>query len=161
MFLQEIGSNSYADGDEVLDGVCEVCHTQTLYHRNDPGGDHGHYAGSRCTVCHTHDLGFSPASPAGVADPRSALPRIVLSPSPSRGPMTIRIEGFPDPGGVRASILDVSGRELVRLPPGPGGPVVLRWDGRTAGGEDVVPGVYFLRVEAGAATATRRFVVIR
>ncbi|MCL7489248.1 MAG: hypothetical protein M8357_13865 [Desulfobulbaceae bacterium] len=49
---------SFADGDEdnngSFDGICEVCHTQTKYHRNKPKGDHGHYIGRTCTNCHLH-----------------------------------------------------------------------------------------------------------
>jgi len=40
------------------DGVCEVCHTDTDYHRNSPELDHAHEADVRCTDCHLHELGF-------------------------------------------------------------------------------------------------------
>ena len=40
------------------DGVCEVCHTDTDYHRNNPELDHAHEAAVRCTDCHLHSLGF-------------------------------------------------------------------------------------------------------
>jgi len=33
VFLNQEGPNSYADGDAVYDGVCDVCHTGTKYHR--------------------------------------------------------------------------------------------------------------------------------
>jgi hypothetical protein len=33
-FFRDTGSNSFADGDSTYDGICEVCHTQTTYHRN-------------------------------------------------------------------------------------------------------------------------------
>ena len=46
--------HSFADGDTVYDGVCEVCHTATTKHRNAAGGDHAHNAGKKCTNCHTH-----------------------------------------------------------------------------------------------------------
>ena len=35
VFTAYTGTNSYADGDSTYDGICEVCHTQTLQHRND------------------------------------------------------------------------------------------------------------------------------
>ncbi len=54
------GPNSFADGDDVYDGLCEVCHTTTKYHRNNPSGDHTHYAGMNCTVCHPHSNKFMP-----------------------------------------------------------------------------------------------------
>ena len=43
------------------DGICEVCHTQTAYHRNDGSGNPGHYNGRNCTDCHYHINGFMPA----------------------------------------------------------------------------------------------------
>ena len=50
--------NSFADGDENGDGmytgVCEVCHTKTKFHRNNPSGSHDHYTGQTCTNCHVH-----------------------------------------------------------------------------------------------------------
>ena len=52
------GVLNYADGDIVYDGVCEVCHTQTTYHRNNDLGDHGHNVGVKCTNCHSHLNGF-------------------------------------------------------------------------------------------------------
>ena len=52
------GTNSYADGDGTYDGVCEVCHTETLFHRNNSTGDHIHNTGSECTICHKHIEGF-------------------------------------------------------------------------------------------------------
>ncbi len=48
------GTNSYADGDANYNGVCEVCHTTTKYHRNNAGGDHSHNAGLNCIKCHLH-----------------------------------------------------------------------------------------------------------
>lgn len=53
------GTNSFADGDAVYDGVCEVCHTQTSHHQNNGLAiQQSHYDGARCTSCHTHDNGF-------------------------------------------------------------------------------------------------------
>ena len=52
-FFDKGGQNSYADGDTTYDGVCEVCHTQTTYYRND-GTGLAHYAGESCTNCHSH-----------------------------------------------------------------------------------------------------------
>ncbi|RMH05237.1 MAG: hypothetical protein D6702_00870 [Planctomycetota bacterium] len=54
------GPNSFADGDTTYDGVCEVCHTATAHHRNNPSGDHLHNAGADCTQCHPHEDGFQP-----------------------------------------------------------------------------------------------------
>lgn len=56
--------HSFADGDEdgngVYDGICEVCHTLTKHHRNNPSGGHTHHRGETCTRCHEHVDGFIP-----------------------------------------------------------------------------------------------------
>lgn len=52
------GTNSFADGNTTYDGMCEVCHTQTVYHRNNSSGNHSHNNGVKCTICHTHSEGF-------------------------------------------------------------------------------------------------------
>ncbi len=53
---------SFADDDEDLDtvysGACEVCHTDTDNHQNNPAGNHGHNTGLNCTLCHPHVESF-------------------------------------------------------------------------------------------------------
>jgi len=63
-FESVTGVNSFADGDGVYDGVCEVCHTSTRYHTRDGSGFVNHSggfdrSGSDCTLCHTHETGFA------------------------------------------------------------------------------------------------------
>jgi hypothetical protein len=58
------GDKSFAT--ETLTGVCEVCHTQTMYHRNDGLGA-PHYPAVRCTICHTHIDGFAPSDHTGTS----------------------------------------------------------------------------------------------
>lgn len=53
------GANSYADGDAVYDGICEVCHTQTRHHTNDGHDNSTHYDGEQCTSCHLHNTEFA------------------------------------------------------------------------------------------------------
>ncbi len=60
LFTARSGPGSFADGDDVYDGICEVCHTTTAYHRNDAGGSHTHNAGTTCTTCHAHTREFLP-----------------------------------------------------------------------------------------------------
>jgi hypothetical protein len=60
VFTNRIGPNSAADGDTVFDGVCEVCHTTSAYHRNDGTGDQTHHPGTQCIACHSHNNGFEP-----------------------------------------------------------------------------------------------------
>ncbi len=56
-FFDKAGAKSFADGDTTYDGVCEVCHTQTKYHKNDGSGA-SHYATMNCISCHPHTGGF-------------------------------------------------------------------------------------------------------
>ncbi len=59
IFTALTGPNSFADGDAVYDGVCEVCHTQTRHHRNDGSDNSAHFDGENCIACHTHEKEFS------------------------------------------------------------------------------------------------------
>ncbi|GFO60521.1 hypothetical protein GMST_28460 [Geomonas silvestris] len=46
--------------------VCEVCHSQTAYHRKDNSVNYTPHKGSvDCTGCHEHNLGFAPDSVGG------------------------------------------------------------------------------------------------
>jgi predicted CxxxxCH...CXXCH cytochrome family protein len=58
--FQSSGANSFADGDSTYDGVCEICHTQTAFHRNNDSGNHSHMilGDQKCTDCHNHTNGF-------------------------------------------------------------------------------------------------------
>jgi hypothetical protein len=51
------------------DRVCEVCHSQTKYHRYDAStqsaGNHGHNNAVDCTTCHYHNGGFKPVGGGG------------------------------------------------------------------------------------------------
>jgi hypothetical protein len=59
-FLGQTGANSFADGDAVYDGICEVCHTKTSHHRNNGTAvNQSHNDGTRCTICHSHVNGFA------------------------------------------------------------------------------------------------------
>jgi alpha-tubulin suppressor-like RCC1 family protein len=58
VFMGYSGAKSFADGDTTYDGICEVCHTSTLYHRRDGSGS-AHHDGGNCTTCHSHAAGFA------------------------------------------------------------------------------------------------------
>lgn len=64
VFSNVTGPDSFADGDNVYDGICEVCHTTTRYHRNNGTVLNNHtgtginYSGKNCLTCHTHEGGF-------------------------------------------------------------------------------------------------------
>jgi predicted CxxxxCH...CXXCH cytochrome family protein len=61
-FFNSTGTNSFADGDGNVDGICEVCHDQTNHFRNDGSrsgiGPHVGLTGANCTGCHSHSTGF-------------------------------------------------------------------------------------------------------
>jgi len=61
VFTEYTGQNSFADGDNTYDGICEVCHTQTNHHRNDGSAPaQSHNDGADCGICHPHLDGFQP-----------------------------------------------------------------------------------------------------
>ncbi|MBM3316334.1 MAG: carboxypeptidase regulatory-like domain-containing protein [Candidatus Eisenbacteria bacterium] len=97
---------------------------------------------------------------AGAAAPR-LLALTPLGPSPAPRGAVFRLD-LPAPGGVSASVHDVSGRRVRELLAGPlaAGGHALAWDGRDAKGRPVAPGVYFLRATAGEAALTRQFVIL-
>lgn len=60
VFSAREGANSFDDGDPAEnDGICQVCHTATTYHKHDGTGA-PHNDGVDCTTCHPHDAGFMP-----------------------------------------------------------------------------------------------------
>ncbi|MDY6988024.1 MAG: hypothetical protein SWQ30_08185 [Thermodesulfobacteriota bacterium] len=69
------GQKSYADGDGVHNGVCEVCHTSTDYHTNTDDGT-THFDGSNCMGCHPHSTQpelFSPITVPGLESHRTHI----------------------------------------------------------------------------------------
>ncbi|MFQ5604525.1 MAG: cytochrome c3 family protein [bacterium] len=62
IFTAESGPNSFADGDGTYNGICEVCHTKTDFHRNNSSGNHTHNVGVNCTQCHRHKDSFMPSA---------------------------------------------------------------------------------------------------
>jgi hypothetical protein len=82
-------------------------------------------------------------------------------PNPCRGATAIvftTAEGAP----ARVAVFDVAGREVVRLFDGPAGPGAntVTWDGRSAAGTPVRPGMYFYRLETAAGTRTRKLILL-
>lgn len=64
-FIAPTGPNSFADGDDVIDGICEVCHTKTSHFRNDGSlsgvGVHTGLKGTNCLQkCHPPGQGLEP-----------------------------------------------------------------------------------------------------
>ena len=51
---------AFAETNSPWNGVCQSCHTGTLYHTR-TAGDHSHETGTVCTDCHSHQSGFAPS----------------------------------------------------------------------------------------------------
>ncbi|MCD4749122.1 MAG: cytochrome c3 family protein, partial [Thermoanaerobaculales bacterium] len=71
-----LGNRSPPDNSPWHDGICEVCHTRTKYHRNNESGDHSHYENRRCVNCHIHSQGFAAAESQGGANCGGCHPTI-------------------------------------------------------------------------------------
>lgn len=56
-------ATDFIHGAPNYDGICEICHTQTDYYRNNGTGLE-HNPGSNCLECHTHWNGFMPVNGA-------------------------------------------------------------------------------------------------
>jgi hypothetical protein len=103
--------------------------------------------------------------PGGGAGPPSTPgpPFRVYSATPN--PVTQRTViafDLPEPTLVRAALYDVSGRLLRILvdEPLPAGAHWSAWDRRDQSGRLVVPGIYFLRLDAGIHRSNQRIVVV-
>jgi predicted CxxxxCH...CXXCH cytochrome family protein len=63
-FFDHTGTNSFADGDNTYNGVCEACHTDTTHYTKDGSGSDQHHTniggedGKNCISCHSHLDGF-------------------------------------------------------------------------------------------------------
>jgi len=57
-FKRYTGASSF--GEDTGGSICEVCHTNTKYHKSDGTGT-GHNTRKNCLSCHKHSTGFSPA----------------------------------------------------------------------------------------------------
>ena len=60
------------------------------------------------------------------------------------------------------SVHDVSGREIAILARRRAiGEIAVTWDGRDTSGNEVSSGIYFVRMEAGDFTDTRKMMLLR
>jgi hypothetical protein len=103
-------------------------------------------------------------SVAGVGDaPTAASLRLLPGrPNPFSIRTTLRFD-LPRGGRVEVRVYDVTGRVVRSLAGGEfaAGSHTLEWDGRDDGGAALQTGLYFCRLEVGAARATQRLVLTR
>jgi hypothetical protein len=88
--------------------------------------------------------------------------RIRLLPHPFQGQGAIELRSR-DMGPVRVSIFDIAGRLVRRMDTRfeAGGRATVHWDGRGQSGSLVGSGVYFVRVEQGRDSVTRKLVLVK
>jgi predicted CxxxxCH...CXXCH cytochrome family protein len=68
-FFRNTGENSFTSGSPTKDdppmstqGICIICHTKTLWHKNDGISSADHYPNNDCISCHHHEEGFKKPS---------------------------------------------------------------------------------------------------
>jgi hypothetical protein len=83
-------------------------------------------------------------------------------PNPFSGAATIGF-ALPEPGTVRVTVHDVLGRDVAVIAEGLYGAGLHAegWDGQNGAGEEVTPGIYFVRIEAGQFKATSKIIVLK
>jgi hypothetical protein len=97
---------------------------------------------------------------ARAADAAGPLAILAVAPNPTAG--ALRVEyATPRAGALRLQVLDLQGRRLATLVEGtrPAGRAQIVWT--AAGGRDLGPGVYFLRLDSGGRSDVRRFAIAR
>ena len=109
---------------------------------------------------YTFNVNMVTSAPEGPAT-RAGLELYAPSPNPmSRGgELSYRL---PAAGRVHLALHDVTGRVIRVLEDGERGAGEHRvlWDGRDSGGRSVTPGIYFARLDAGAASDKRRLALV-
>jgi hypothetical protein len=83
-------------------------------------------------------------------------------PNPFRGSTTVRF-ALPSAAEARLAVYDAAGRRVRTLVTGAqgAGEHSVEWDGRDAGGAKASSGVYWVRLESGNITDSRRIVLLR
>ncbi|MBD3162917.1 MAG: hypothetical protein GF346_10930 [Candidatus Eisenbacteria bacterium] len=83
-------------------------------------------------------------------------------PNPMRAGTAIVLE-LPAAGPIQAEVFNVRGQKIRTLLARdlPAGSHELVWDGRTESGQEVVPGIYYLRVKSETAGLTRKVTLVR
>jgi hypothetical protein len=109
------------------------------------------------------DVAFEGAREVFAASPSAREGLLAVGPVPAGSRVDI-LYGVPAGGvPVELRVLDVAGRVLRTVDSGPrrAGQHRVSWDGRDDAGKVVAAGIYFVRLEAGERTWTRRAVLVR
>jgi flagellar hook assembly protein FlgD len=84
-------------------------------------------------------------------------------PNPCRGAMSVELAVPAGAGRASVAVYDLAGRRVRSLVDGEVTPGrrVLTWDGLDASGKHAAAGVYFVKLEAPHATATKKITLLR
>jgi hypothetical protein len=95
--------------------------------------------------------------------PMSRLSLAAPYPNPARGAVTISFALPPGAERARLSIFDTAGRLVRSLDHSPAvsGPQTVSWDGRADNGREVRSGVYFIRLESGEDSITKKMLYLQ
>ncbi|TPW14886.1 MAG: hypothetical protein FD129_1001, partial [bacterium] len=120
-----------------------------------------------CSVCHgvaPDGLGPHDLRASGVLDQEilAGVPRVLISPNPTRGPCAVEVSTSRAARGT-LMVFDAQGRAVRLLSAEEVGSdrATARWDGLDSQGNPVSPGVYFVRWVEGNARAGGKILVIR
>ncbi len=139
-------------------GVTDQCNCIAVC--QDGGFVIGGTSGSQSLILRVDSQGFIDGT--GITGPDTQEPSISVSPSPASASAAVTVS-VPDGGRVAVSILDLAGRQVITLADGyftPGSHMVI-WNLTDQNGEMVPDGVFFLKVDSGSQTETRKITVIR
>ncbi len=125
------GANDFVSEGGTYDGMCEVCHTNTDYWRNNASGDHLHNQLLECPVCHTHNAGFTPQGGCTTChDQNQGARRLITGPSGDFAMASHHVVGTVDDADCGAChYTGDHGSGIVKLKdPDLGASVVYEWD---------------------------------
>jgi len=119
----------------------------------------GHFVNPDSTHNALVAIGVQLATPPAPAPRRLQLE---VTPNPSRGAAAIRVTS-PNGGPQQLDVLDLEGRVVRRLDRGTFAPGtrLVSWDGTGALGDRLAPGIYLVRLEAGAQSTRTRIALLR
>ncbi|MCA9753376.1 MAG: T9SS type A sorting domain-containing protein [Gemmatimonadetes bacterium] len=106
-----------------------------------------------------------PGSSTGVPEQLAVVRGFTVAPNPFRvgGGTSVSFDLAREVGSARVLVTDVQGRRVQTIAAGrlAAGRQTLTWDGRDALGRSAAAGVYFLRLDTGLGTESKRVVLLR
>lgn len=156
-------SGGFTNGGLAFDRTDNTLYVGTsyrVYHYSLTGTELGSFLVDPSPTRFVDGLEFESASVVDVGQqPPPARLSLSVWPNPSRGEVVFAVEA---PGPKRVRIYNLSGRLVreMRNPDKAPGRIEMHWDGRDEAGAQMSSGVYFVQIQAGAASDVRRFSLI-